>query len=40
MVVTGEGGKVIYRLADWRESKSLSSAGTSITGRLLALRVE
>ena len=30
-VVTGEEGKVKYRLADGREFKSLSSAGTAIT---------
>ena len=30
-VVTGEARKVKYRLADGREFKSLSSAGTSIT---------
>ena len=30
-VVAGEQGKVKYRLADGREFKSLSSAGTSIT---------
>jgi hypothetical protein len=32
-VVAGEGGKVRYRLADGREFKSPSSAGTAITGK-------
>jgi hypothetical protein len=32
-VVAGEEGKVKYRLADGREFKSPSSAGTSITGK-------
>ena len=32
-VVAGEEGKVKYRLADEREFKSLSSAGTAITGK-------
>ena len=31
-VVAGEGGKVKYRLADGREFKSPSAAGTAITG--------
>ena len=31
-MIAGEEGKVIYRLADGREFKSLSSAGTAITG--------
>ena len=32
-VVAGEQGKVKYRLADGREFKSPSSAGTAITGK-------
>ena len=32
-VVAGEEGKVKYRLTDEREFKSLSSAGTAITGK-------
>ena len=32
-VVAGEKGKAIYRLADGREFKSLSSAGTGITSK-------
>ena len=32
-VVAGEVGKVRYRLADGREFKSPSSAGTAITGK-------
>lgn len=32
-VVEGEGGKARYRLEDGREFKSLSSAGTAITGK-------
>ena len=32
-VIAGEEGKVKYRLADGREFKSLSSAGTAITGK-------
>ena len=32
-VIAGEEGKVEYRLADGREFKSLSSAGTAITGK-------
>ena len=32
-VVAGEGEKVKYRLADGREFKSPSSAGTAITGK-------
>ena len=33
-VIAGEGeGKVKYRLADGRDFKSLSSAGTAITGK-------
>ena len=32
-VVTGEEGKVKYRLADGREFKSPSAAGTAITGK-------
>jgi len=32
-VVAGEEGKVLYKLADGREFKSLSSAGTAITGK-------
>ena len=32
-VVAGEEGKVRYRLADGREFKSLSSAGSAITGK-------
>ncbi len=31
-VIAGEEGKVQYRLADGRDFKSLSSAGTAITG--------
>ncbi len=32
-VIAGEEGKVRYRLADGREFKSPSSAGTAITGK-------
>lgn len=32
-VIAGEEGKVKYRLADGKEFKSLSSAGTAITGK-------
>jgi hypothetical protein len=32
-VVEGEGGKLLYRLEDGREFKSLSAAGTVITGK-------
>ena len=32
-VVAGEEGKVKYKLADGKEFKSLSSAGTAITGK-------
>ena len=32
-VVAGEGGKAKYQLADEREFKSPSSAGTAITGK-------
>jgi len=32
-VITGEDGKVKYRLTDGREFKSPSSAGTAITGK-------
>jgi hypothetical protein len=32
-VISGEEGKVKYRLADGREFKSLSAAGTAITGK-------
>ena len=32
-VIAGEEGKVMYRLADGREFKSPSSAGTAITGK-------
>jgi len=32
-VVEGEGGKLRYRLEDGREFKSLSAAGTAVTGK-------
>ena len=32
-VICGEDGKPVYRLADGREFKSPSSAGTAITGK-------
>ncbi len=33
LVVTGEGGKVLYQLPDGKEFKSTSSLGTAITGK-------